>query len=104
MFLPSSRRSRGGLYAPECVEGKFSEVGYSTYLLRTSRTITNNDAAIASPANPTTARRNDPRGVVEGVAAVLWLLAVAEQREVRTRLREQLGLATEIDLKALLPL
>ncbi|HKH37209.1 MAG TPA: hypothetical protein VKA82_08580 [Rubrobacter sp.] len=87
------------------MEGKFSEVGYSTYLLRTSRTtITNNDAAIASPANPTTARRNDPRGVVEGVAAVLWLLAVAEQREVRTRLREQLGLATEIDLKALLPL
>ena len=56
MFLPSSRRSRGGFYSPECVEGKFSEVGYSTYLLRTSRTITNNDAAIASPANPTTAR------------------------------------------------
>jgi hypothetical protein len=44
-------------------------------------------------------RRNDPRGVVEGVAAVLWLLAVAEYREVCSRFRERRGLATEIDLK-----
>src|SRR5215203_5813164 len=48
------------------------------------------------------ARRNDPRGVVEVVAAVVRLLAVAEQREVFIRLRKVRGAAACINLEVLL--
>src|SRR5215212_1831330 len=48
------------------------------------------------------ASRNDPRGVGERIAPVLWLLTVAEQSEFCASLGEWLGPATEIDLKILL--